>query len=678
MHSKTWLLTALVLLGALVFSVAALGATQSIVFILDASNSMNKELDNGSRLDAAKAALVDLWQTLPSETDVGLYLFGHRVGKGDRDASCQDIEPLFPIRPFDDSLRADMIAAVGGVVAQGLTPLADVLVQASTALASAPGDHTIILVSDGEETCGGDPLVVAQMLAAMDPPTVLHIIGLDVDLAVRESLTGMAQATGGSYYQVSQAQDLLAALTAATAVGPVQSVIPAEYAAMGITNVIYGSEGSDRLYGTAGNDLIFGLGGDDFIIGLDGNDILIGGDGNDIIEGMNGCDIISGGTGDDVIFGGNDDDHLCGDAGNDSIEGEAGDDVLSGGPGCDKLLGGDGLNLLYTDGTDDMLWQGKVMQGDCCAPCVPPVACSVCPRPAPPVSPAPIWCPPAMKSVDECSSIQLHGTATDSDGDCGVCSVLWSADLGSFDDPTSLNPVYTAPMVDSCAGQNVCISLVATDNCGAQGTDSFVLHINNVNRSPWVNAGNDIVVDEGTTIQLCSTASDPDGGTLKYHWSVACGKGELNDPMFLNPVYTAPFTGTCDGEDIVLTLTVIDECGASTEDSMTIHVRNLNAAPIVELGPGFSMKEGTACILHAVATDPECGPLSYYWASSDGTFDDSFSAIPCFTAPLVGPCEGENVSVSLTVTDACGASACDSYVIHVDNLNTPPIVKADP
>lgn len=675
MHSKTWFLTALILLGALVFSVAALGATKSIVFILDASNSMNKQLDNGSRLDAAKAALVDLWQTLPSETDVGLYLFGHRVGKGDRNASCQDIEPLFPIRPFDDSLRADMLAAVGGVVAQGLTPLADVLVQASTALASAPGDHTIILVSDGEETCGGDPLVVAQMLGAMDPPIVLHIIGLDVDPAVRESLTGMAEATGGSYYQVSQAQDLLSALTAATTVEPVQSTIPPEYAAMGITNVIYGTEGDDRLYGTAGNDLIFGLGGDDFIIGLDGNDILIGGDGNDIIEGMNGCDIISGGAGDDVIFGGNDDDHLCGDAGNDSIEGEAGNDVLSGGPGCDNLLGGDGLNLLYTDGADGVLWQGKVMQGDC-APCVPPAPCTACAKPAPPISPAPIGCAPAMKSVDEGASIQLHGTATDAD--CGVVSVRWSANLGSFDDPSGLDPMYTAPMVDPCGGVDVCITLVATDSCGAKGTDSFVLHINNVNRSPLVNAGADITIDEGTTVQLCATASDPDGGSLKYHWSIPCGKGVLNDPMLLNPVFTAPPTGVCEGEDIILMLTVIDSCGASTEDSLTIHVRNLNAPPIVELGPGFSMYEGSATILHAVASDPECGPLTYYWAASAGTFDDAFSATPGFTAPLVGPCEGENVFVSLTVTDVCGASTCDSFVIHVDNVNTPPVVKADP
>ncbi|MCD6135607.1 VWA domain-containing protein [Candidatus Bipolaricaulota bacterium] len=676
MRGKKWLLVTL-LLASLLFSGIALGASNSIVFILDASNSMNKPLDNGSRLDSAKAALIDLWQTLPEGTNVGLYLFGHRVGKQDREASCQDIEPLFSIRPFDAATREAMISAVNGVQAKGLTPLADVLVQASQALSLAPGDHTIILVSDGEETCGGDPLTVAQMLVTMDPPIVLHIIGLDVDPAVRESLTGMAEATGGSYYHVSQARDLLSALTAATKVEqkPAKNEVPPEYAGLGITNVIYGTEGKDTLYGTPGNDLIFGLGGDDFIIGLDGNDVLIGGDGNDIIEGMNGCDIISGGAGDDVLFGGNDDDRLCGDAGNDSLEGEAGDDVLAGGPGCDKLLGGDGLNVLYTDGADATLWQGKIINSDC-PPCVPPVPCTTCQQPASPPSSPPLGCAPAVKSVDEGSSIQLHGTA--SDPDCGIVSVLWSADQGSFDDPTNLDPVYTAPMVDCCDGANVCVTLVATDNCGAKGTDSFVLHINNVNHAPIIDAGSDIVVDEGATIQLCASASDPDGDALKYHWSIPCGKGELTDPMLLNPVFTAPLTSVCDGEDIVLLLTVIDSCGASTEDKVTVHVRNLNAPPILELGPGFSMKEGTSSILHAVATDPECGPLSYYWTASAGSFDNACSATPCYSAPQVSACEGEDVTIYLTVTDSCGASASDSYVIHVDNVNTPPVVKADP
>ncbi len=90
------------------------------------------------------------------------------------------------------------------------------------------------------------------------------------------------------------------------------------------------------------------------------------------------------------------------------------------------------------------------------------------------------------------------------------------------------------------------------------------------------------------------------------------------------------------------------------------------------------MKEGTTSVLHAVAPDPECAPLTYYWSASAGSFDDACSATPCFTAPQVSACEGADVTVSVTVTDVCGASATDSYVIHVDNVNTPPVVKADP
>jgi hypothetical protein len=677
MGTKTWLLMALVL-GSFVFSGIALGATDSIVFVLDASNSMNNPLGGGSRIDAAKDALVQVWEKLPDGTNVGLFVFGHRLVKTDRKASCGDIELLFPIQSLDDQMISTMISSIYALEAKGLTPLADVLVEASEALSSASGDRTVILVSDGEETCEGDPIVVARMLASMSPPIVLHVIGLDVDPAVREELTGMAESTGGSYYHVSQSQDLLKALTAATTAEPAKSEIPPEYAALGITNVIYGTDGNDRLYGTPENDLILGLAGDDFIMGLDGNDILIGGEGNDIIEGGNGCDIICGGPGDDILFGGNGDDHLCGDCGNDSLEGEAGNDVLCGGPGVDKLLGGSGLNILYTDGVDDTLWQGKIVYGSC-VPCLPacPLTTAACPKPAMPAPPpVPQPCGKVLKSVDEGSSIQLHGTANDED--CNVVSVQWSAELGSLDDPTSLDPIYTAPMTDCCEGIDVCITLVATDSCGAEGRDSFVLHINNINLDPTVDAGSNVIVDEGKSVQLCASASDPDGGPLRYRWTVPVGKGALSDPTILNPVYRAPMTQPCEGEYVVLRLAVTDSCGATVEDTVTVNVRNLNQPPRVELGPGLSMKEGSSRVLQADATDPECGKLSYYWTTSGGSFDDAFSPTPCFTAPQVDACQGENITVSLTVTDECGAIACDSYVIHIENINRPPVVEADP
>lgn len=42
-------------------------------------------------------------------------------------------------------------------------------------------------------------------------------------------------------------------------------------------------------------------------------------------------------------------------------------------------------------------------------------------------------------------------------------------------------------------------------------------------------------------------------------------------------------------------------------------------------------------------------------------------------------CDGEDIVLPLTVTDACGASASDSMIVHVNNAtSSPPIVNADP
>ncbi len=708
MHSKVYLGAILLLLGALFIPLTAWGASadsSNLVFILDASNSMNKPFGDVTRVDAAKEALSELLTSMPAGEDVGLIIYGNQINYKNEAESCNDISFPFPVTAFDDNVRSKMIAAISGVRAQGKTPLADSLTEAANALSATGQGGVIVLLSDGEGNCGGESAVVADMIAKMDPQITVYVVGLDIEQEAGDTLRTIADATNGRYWSVNEASGLLSALLSAVGQtsGQAESTeprggIPAGYERFGVTNVIYGTEGNDVLYGTSANDLIFGLGGDDFIIGLGGNDVLIGGAGNDIIEGMDGCDIISGGAGDDTLFGGAGDDTLCGDDGNDSLEGEAGNDVLAGGPGNDKLLGGAGLNLLYAGTGNDILMQGKIMQDACAAcplplpssscpppaPCSPPAPCNsvmptpptTCTPPAPPAPPTTGCCYPAIKTVDEGSTIQLHGTVTDSD--CGACNIRWSAEAGSFDDPTSLDPMYTAPMTDSCDGRDVCVTLVATDGCGATGKDSFVLHIRNVNNPPRVNAGPDVVVDEGGTVQLAPAVSDPDGDALRYHWSIPCGDGVLTDATLLNAVYSAPLVGACDGADIVLKLTVIDSCGASAEDSVTIHVRNLNAPPIVELGPGFCMTEATSAILHAVASDPECGPLTYYWTASAGTFDDAFSATPCFSAPNVSNCDGEDIMVSLTVTDVCGASASDSYVIHVQNVNTPPVVKADP
>ena len=252
-------------------------AVDNLVFILDASNSMNKTLGEDTRLNVAKGALIDLLEVVGTLDQAGLFVYGHRVDKDDEAASCLDIQELFPALPDDAANSPDVVNAILGLEALGKTPIADALVDASNALLGLEGESAIVLITDGEETCGGDPTVVAQMLATLDPPIKLHIVGLDVDFDAQERLAEIAGITGGRYYAVGAAEDLFAALY--TAVAPRQEIaaIPNDYERYGVTNIIYGTEGDDVLYGTAENDLILGLGGNDFIIGLGGDDVLLGG-----------------------------------------------------------------------------------------------------------------------------------------------------------------------------------------------------------------------------------------------------------------------------------------------------------------------------------------------------------------------------------------------------------------
>lgn len=206
----------------------------------------------------------------------------------------------------------------------------------------------------------------------------------------------------------------------------------------------------------------------------------------------------------------------------------------------------------------------------CPTPC--PVPWSTCPTPPAPTCPTVCPTPCPTESVVEGDSIQLRGAVWDPD--CNLASYYWTTDKGRFDDPSSLNPVYYAPMTANPYGEDACITLTAIDSCGARTASRIALHIRNANRPPVVDAGRDLVAVRCSSIQLAGSASDPDGDRLTYHWSAECGRGQFSNTGTLCPVYTTPPAVACGGEYIVLTLTVTDEQGARTRDSMTVLVRN--------------------------------------------------------------------------------------------------------
>lgn len=676
-------------------AVAASAMPDNVVFVLDASNSMNKLLAVKTRIDAARDALVELLGGMPVGENIGLLIYGHRINYKNEVESCQDIEMLFPIAALDDVIRDRMISAIGQITSQGKTPLADSLAEAANAISATGEGGTIILLSDGEGNCGGAQDIVADTIATLDPPIAIHVLGLDVEDEASQTLRAIAAATGGDYWSIQEAAGLLEALYAVIEkldLAPVEprDMIPSQFACLGVTNVIYGTDGNDVLYGTSEGDLILGLGGDDFLIGLDGNDVLFGGPGSDLLEGGNGNDLLDGGDGADLLFGGPSDDLLCGGPGNDSLEGDLGDDVLDGGPGIDTLLGGRGHNVLYSADGADTLLEGTVIECAydrcpvCETLCPPIVECP--PAPAQPLCPPPCPAPPApepacpvpsaFKTLNEGESIQLHGAV--SDADCNVVTSAWQASAGSFDDPTSLHPVYTAPMISGCEDLDVEVVLTAVDSCGASASDSFVLHVRNVNHPPTASAGAPICIDEGTSIALGASAYDPDGEGLMVEWSVKGRLGSFEDPYVTRAVFVAPMIDACDGVDVLATLRVTDPCGASACDTVLIHVRNVNTAPAADLGPDFDVDEGTVIQLTPVVSDPDGDALKYCWTTTKGTLDSPYAACPTLRVPMTACCNGESLVVTLTVTDPCGLSASDLVTVHVNDVNAAPTVDLGP
>ncbi len=195
---RMWILTA-GLLGS------PIALADNVVLVLDASGSMWGQIGGVSKVEIARAAVKDLVSTWSGDDALGLVAYGHRR-KGD----CADIETLIPYGPLDPGM---FMARVNGLNALGMTPLSAAVIHGAEQLKLSEQKATVILVSDGEETCEMDPCQVGAELEKRGVDFTAHVIGFDVpNPAHQAQLKCLADTTGGRYFNARDAGELKTAL----------------------------------------------------------------------------------------------------------------------------------------------------------------------------------------------------------------------------------------------------------------------------------------------------------------------------------------------------------------------------------------------------------------------------------------------------------------------------------
>lgn len=193
-------------LGFLVsfFSASPVSADSNLLFILDSSNSMWGQISGVAKIDTAKTVLNQALIDLPENVLSGLMAYGHR-----RRGDCSDVELLAPIGESKDSIRS-LIKNLSPV---GKTPIAATLLAAFSAFEGKEEDNNnILLISDGIETCDGDPCAVAAELIKRGINLRVNVVGFDVDSATRTQLQCIADRGNGEYFDARDPNDFSEAI----------------------------------------------------------------------------------------------------------------------------------------------------------------------------------------------------------------------------------------------------------------------------------------------------------------------------------------------------------------------------------------------------------------------------------------------------------------------------------
>ncbi len=182
--------------------------TRNLEIVLDVSGSMNAKLGTTTRWQTALEVLTQVVNELPEDLHVGLRVYGHRYASRSAE-TCTDTQLVVPIAKLD---RTRILEAAARLRPRGETPLIRSVLQTMGDLKTA-GGGSVILITDGEESCKGDARAAAVQLKDSGLNLTLNIVGFTVTgQATEAELGALAGSTGGRYYSAQDGPQLARAV----------------------------------------------------------------------------------------------------------------------------------------------------------------------------------------------------------------------------------------------------------------------------------------------------------------------------------------------------------------------------------------------------------------------------------------------------------------------------------
>lgn len=190
--------------------------TDDAIIVFDASGSMSGMLRTGvreSRIDRVRRALEIILPEIERHRNLGLIVYGPVIGADLQvEPQCTNIEMRVAPQP---AAAAQIISEVNNLVPSGVTPLTDAIEMAALALGYRQKPATVLLFTDGQETCGGQPCQTVRRLVSEARGLTMHVVNYAIrdpyGIQAQFGSACIAEESGGIYVPAETLEELVAA-----------------------------------------------------------------------------------------------------------------------------------------------------------------------------------------------------------------------------------------------------------------------------------------------------------------------------------------------------------------------------------------------------------------------------------------------------------------------------------